>query len=326
MIEKKRSIPFRIQVDEALLRRLPLHHPKRPEIEKDLAKRKAGFSGEQNLDYYFSFLPDDEFSIYHDLRIQNGNYYFQIDTFILSQNFALILEVKNISGTIYFDSVFRQMIREKDGKEEGFSDPLSQVQMQEIQLKDWAVKQHLLLPPIETLIVFSNPATVLKTSSAPGIYEKKVCHSHRLLQKIKSLQKIYQKNFLSKKDMRKWNRVLLQSDTPLVHQDPLPFDLQTAELLTGVQCPVCCRYRMRRQHKKWYCTHCGAYSKDAHKQAVNDYFLLFHPFLTNQKLCEYLHIQSPDLSKRLLAGLKLSQDGDNRGRKYFYSSTFTANK
>ncbi|MBU8880911.1 NERD domain-containing protein [Bacillus sp. FJAT-29790] len=107
MIAKERLIPLRMLKNEALLRRIPKHHVKRTIIEKDQTRRKAGYRGEEASDYYVNQLPDKEYTIFHDLRLLNEQNYFQMDTLILSPKFALILEIKNISGTIYFDSSFK---------------------------------------------------------------------------------------------------------------------------------------------------------------------------------------------------------------------------
>ncbi|WP_197205174.1 nuclease-related domain-containing protein [Cytobacillus firmus] len=52
---------------------------------------------------------------------------FQIDIIILTPYFISILEVKNISGSLYFNSIFTQMVRTIEDKEEGFPDPVKQV-------------------------------------------------------------------------------------------------------------------------------------------------------------------------------------------------------
>ncbi len=105
VIVKERKSPDFIQRMEALLRRLPASHSKRVLIENDLAKRKAGFRGEEAVDYFLKHL--NEFTIIHDIRLAGGNDdFFQIDALLLYSNFILILEIKNISGTIYFDSPF----------------------------------------------------------------------------------------------------------------------------------------------------------------------------------------------------------------------------
>ncbi|MBM7660464.1 hypothetical protein JOC85_001236 [Bacillus mesophilus] len=126
MIAKKRNYPIRIKKLEALLRRLPKSHMKRGDIEEELAKSYAGFRGEQSMNYHFDYLDKKKYTIIHDLRLFDQNHYFQMDTLILSTRFLLIVEIKNIIGTLIFDKSFQQLIRSYNGKEDAFHNPLIQ--------------------------------------------------------------------------------------------------------------------------------------------------------------------------------------------------------
>jgi len=120
MIAKERGVPIKLQKLEILLRRISFLHPKMPKIKEDYLKVKAGYMGEKSLDYYLSFLPEEQYYIFHYLRLPYQNHHFQIDTLILSPYFIPIFEVKNISGTITFDYNFNQLIRAKEGLEQAF--------------------------------------------------------------------------------------------------------------------------------------------------------------------------------------------------------------
>lgn len=186
MIVKERKIPRKILILEALVRRLPTNHPGRPKIENELLKSYAGYRGEQSIDYHLTFLPQDKFYLLHDLRLQNRQkHYFQMDTLILSPHFFLILEVKNISGSLYFDQEFHQLIRTIDGKEEGFPDPILQVMKQEKQLKSWLEDNHYPSVPIVSLVVISNSSTIIRCSSREKEIKEKVIHSAVLPFKLK---------------------------------------------------------------------------------------------------------------------------------------------
>ncbi|MFB4163278.1 nuclease-related domain-containing protein [Alteribacillus sp. JSM 102045] len=54
-------------------------------------KSAAGYRGEKSLDYYLSFLPENECLIFNDLRLPHKNYFFQIDILVLSTRFHLIV-------------------------------------------------------------------------------------------------------------------------------------------------------------------------------------------------------------------------------------------
>ena len=71
MIVKKRNLPREIQKLEALSRRLPDKHPRYPHVLEQLAKLRAGYRGEQSLDYHISFLSEENFLILQNLRLRN---------------------------------------------------------------------------------------------------------------------------------------------------------------------------------------------------------------------------------------------------------------
>ncbi|CAM3902928.1 nuclease-related domain-containing protein [Mesobacillus zeae] len=126
MIVKPRKVPLKIEILEALLRRLPFNHPKIPTIQTALTNRKAGYKGELESDYHLSLLPEKDYFILHDIRLPHNDTFFQIDSLIICPGFILILDVKNFYGTIHLHPKSDQMVREYEGKEQGFSNPLVQ--------------------------------------------------------------------------------------------------------------------------------------------------------------------------------------------------------
>lgn len=131
MFVKDFEMPLAIHKLMALEKRLIAGHCMKPEVTSELARRLAGHKGEQSLLYYLQQLPEKEYFIFHNLRLQLRDFYFQIDFLVLTNRFALILETKNIMGTLFFDSGFGQFIRIKDGEENGFQDPLTQARRQQ---------------------------------------------------------------------------------------------------------------------------------------------------------------------------------------------------
>ena len=92
MIVKERKMPVHLLQLEALLRRLPAHHPKRNVVAENLAKFMAGYKGEQAIEYPLSFLSETKYSILHDIRLFDQKHYFQIDALIISSCFLLFLK------------------------------------------------------------------------------------------------------------------------------------------------------------------------------------------------------------------------------------------
>ncbi|MFE8701854.1 nuclease-related domain-containing protein [Cytobacillus sp. FJAT-54145] len=315
LIIKERKIPIIIHQLQALLRRLPVNHPKRPMIEEDLAKRLAGYRGEQSLDYHLRFLDQDQYKIFHDLRLINQDA-FQIDVLLLSSYFVLLLEVKNISGTLFFDKYSNQLIRTLDGIETGFSNPVSQVKRQTLQFQNWLEKNKYKNLPVEYLIIISNPSTVLKKN--PGNHQlfKRVVHSELLMDRIKDFELIYKNEQLEKKDLRKLSKLLLQANIPL-HQDIFQYyNLTPDQLILGVQCPSCRYAPMERAFARWYCTKCQTSNKDAHIQVINDYFYLIKRTITNRECQQFLKISSRNIAHTLLTSMNLPTTGSKKSTQY----------
>ncbi len=318
MILKERLIPLNIKKLEALLRRLPNNHMQRKRIEQDLNKYNAGFQGEKSLDYHISFFNGDQYLIIHDVRlVDNEKRYFQIDTIILSTRMIMILEVKNIAGTLYFDNTFKQLIRILDDKEEAFNNPILQVERQKLRLQSWLAQYKYEKCSIIPLVVLSNSKTIIKASSNHKEIAKKVIHSELLYKIIKDLELIYQKEIYSQKEIMKIAKFIIK-ENKFFNQDILEkYNIEDNEILTGVICESCNNFSMERIRGRWRCPHCFFYSKESHQSALNDYLLLFGNAITNKRLRNFLHVNSVYNASRLLSSLKLISTGSNKGKVYY---------
>ncbi|MCW9132948.1 NERD domain-containing protein [Bacillus paramycoides] len=306
-------MPIYIRQLEALLRRLPIHHPKRNLIGENLAKHMAGYKGEQAIDYPLSFISEKEYSVLHDVRLSNHDQYFQIDTIILSTKFLLFLEIKNISGTLLFDAKFNQLIRIGEGNSEGFPDPILQIKRQEIQLKKWlSLNGFSSSLPIESLVVISSPRTIIKSLDDNLHYM--IIHSANLPHKIKWFESKYKKKAIDNVD-RLIHQIMMEH-SPLQQNILGQYKIEKEELLNGVQCEECLVIPMVKVKKGWLCQSCKAFSKVAHEGAVRDYALLISTTCTNSKLKEFLHVSSGMVVNRLLHTMNIPHTGENKGRKY----------
>jgi hypothetical protein len=211
IIIKKRTIPLAITLSEALLRRLPLNDPKRDLIKKDLDKRKSGYRGELQLDYFTDILDleKDEYHIYRDLRLEVEGIFFQMDTLLLTKRYALLLEGKNHGGELLFDRF--QMIQTIGDKQKAYTDPRNQAQRHIFLLKKW-LKLHQLPPlPISYLILITNEATIIKGD--PDV-EKTVMHASKLLAKMVEINRYYRNEHISSKELKSYKKLLLKKHTP----------------------------------------------------------------------------------------------------------------
>lgn len=247
----------------------------------------------------------------------NQFYTFQIDLLIVTKYLAIILEVKNLKGTLYFEPHFNQMIQTYQGKEKGYQNPIDQVKWQKLQLKQWFIEQHFNDIHIESQVVIAFPSTIIKTDHEIRNYIKeKVCHAYQLPHHLHEIEQRYSKDEIPLKTQKKLGRLLLKSHTPHFSNINERFSISTNDVIRGVQCPACLAYSMIKIRGKWQCPHCSFQSKDAFQQGILDYFLLIDSKITNQECRDFLRIQSKHVTTALLQEMKLPFSGTTRGRIY----------
>lgn len=317
LLAKERRLPMKIMLGEALLRRLSPYHKNRQEIEKSLAKHWAGFKGEKDLDYFLTFLPQHDYHIYRDLRLINNRHAFQIDTLVLSPDFALIIECKNLKGPLYYNHDTGQLTRTTGAYAELLPDPFSQVRRQQIQLYRWMHQHRIQCPPIETMVALTNSSTILKTSKQSENIFKSIVHAEQITYQIDHLHKMNVQPILSSTKMEHTHQLLLNNHTdPFVNFSDM-YHVSKEDLMIGVQCPSCSRYHMERRKGFWRCPSCQCRDSSAHLQALQDYFLLYDYSITNRACRDYLNVTSRKIARDILSSMGLCYKGTGRGRIYF---------
>ncbi|MDM5200536.1 nuclease-related domain-containing protein [Fictibacillus enclensis] len=320
MIVKKRQLPLMIQKLQSLLRRLPKNHPKIPYIEENLAKKMAGYRGEYSIDYPLSFLSSQNYFILHDLRLPHNDYFFQIDTLLISSRFIVILEVKNIAGKLFFDQEFHQLVRTLNGKEEVFPDPLLQVKRQETQLRAWLIKHKITEVPIKSFVVISNPNSQIMISPEHKYLRKTILHREALPIKITELDACHQ-HVMPDKQLKKIIRLLLKQHSE-ANSDVLEhFEIERHELLKGVQCVDCGLIPMERRHGSWFCPSGYCTCKTAHLDALRDYNCLINTTITNQQAREFLLLSSRNVVNRILRSISTHHEGNHKSTIYHLPSS-----
>lgn len=321
IVLKERTRPVRIAQLEALLRRIPNQHEKVPNIKKELVRRRVGYQGEQSLNYYFSFLNDPQMFLLHDLRLLGSNRtYFQIDTLLVSKSFMAILEVKNYSGSIYFDPDTYQVYRTSTTHDdEILTNPLLQIQAQKLQLREWLTAKNWPLLPIAKLVVFSDPST--KIVSTPNNLQllKQVVTAPALLSKVESLQSTFSKDYLTDSGLDKLTQQLIHMHVPPPSSDVLhDFRISATTIISGVYCPSCQRPTLTRGVVvgKWFCPDCLISSKHAHLSALEDYFLLLNHRVSTSEIHAFLQTSNRQQAYDLVNKLPLHRVGAFRARRY----------
>jgi ribosomal protein L37AE/L43A len=312
LIIKGRKIPLIILYKEALLRRIPLNSPRRPKIEGDLLRYWAGYHGECKVDRYLSTINSKDFLILNDLHIPIGDTSIQIDTLLIFQSFILVLEVKNISGLLNIGGEFDQFSRTThNGNVEGFTNPVLQAERYCYHLSQWLQDKKFPVLPIDYLVVFTNENSVLNSLPHSNHINSKITRVEGLIPKISTLRKRYSQPILNEKEIKRISKQLIKAHINF----PIISKIEDT-IITGVQCKACRKFEMKRKRGSWFCEKCNVYEKNAHEQAINDYFLLVSSSINNSQAREFLHLHSSKITQNLLSSMNLATVGKNKGKIY----------
>lgn len=315
MIKLELMIPVQAEQCIALLKRMPKGHPVRPMVEKDLRVWLKGYYGELNVAYHLSFLPEDEYYIFHGLRLKDKKS-FQMDLLLVSAKLALIIEVKNISGKLKFKKGSDLMTRELNNLEEGMDNPIQQVKRHHHQFNNWLKYHQFKGIPVERLVVISKTSTIIKTTPDNLHIFQKLIYAESLIDKIRELETKYTKPRITKKNLTQLSDTLLKEhhiDIPDVLQK---YNLSPSDIKPGVQCTNCNSFKMKYISASWRCDICHFTSKKAHLAAIKDYFLILNPTITRKQLAEFLQMD-PVKARNLLLSLHFPYTGTKRGTKYY---------
>ncbi|RYG72038.1 NERD domain-containing protein [Lentibacillus lipolyticus] len=315
-IAKPRDIPLEVLKTEALNRRLPAHHRKKKEVDQKAKNLRAGYNGEKALDFMLGFLQNKPLRVLHNLRIHDANGFFQIDTLILSLQFLLINDAKNISGTVIYDE-FGQAIRtSKTGEEENLGNHIEQVNLQYFRLLRWLRQHHFPANPIEKLVIHSNPNTIIKNITNNKAVSNTVIHKEQLLTKLDEFTNTHKKPAFTKEQLEHLTVMLINAHTPKDVEILEKFGVEPEDILCGVFCPECHALPMHRIKAKWICHQCRATSKNAHIPALKDYSLLFGSRISNRQARALLRVGSQHIVKRLLQNEHFKCVGSTTNRYY----------
>jgi hypothetical protein len=320
-IKQRQNSPILITKLEALLRRLPDNHPKRSKVEDKLASFSSGLKGERSLKYFYRYLPKDDIVFVYNTRILHLDYYFQLDTLIITSKFILLLEIKNYAGHLYFDDKYGQLVRTLNGKVDIFEDPILQVKRQSYHLSQIINKFKIPPIPIETLVVMTNPTAQIECSPSYKEALQKVIKSPLLQMKFENFCSKYKEAQFSQKQIKKTVRILNKLNDPYNPEVLMHYEINKNELITGVLCENCSlKVPLKRYKANWVCPHCKLIFKNAHIQALKDYALLISPANTNKECKKYLNLTSDYKTKYLLHSLNLKKTGFKKGTVYHLDS------
>lgn len=316
MLFKDRSKSLRIKKLEVFQRRLIQNHPKLLTITDELGGRLAGHHGEQSNDYFLKPFLSKGYTVLHDLRLAAHDSFFQIDTLLISARYILILEVKYITGTLHFDHL-NQVIRVRDdGSEEAFQNPIFQVKRQRSHLTDWLSRNRVPNLPMHSLVVMSNPRTIIKSLPSHKDLPQYITHSPYLQERIQVFDKMHSVEKLTKKEITKLSKLLVRQHTPDNPDLLKRYQIEEKDIIKGVYCTKCFYMPVVRKNNTWNCPKCSKKDRNLHLPSLEDYALLYGASITNKEFCDFLQIPSRHVAKRILSNMNLPHTGGWKGRTY----------
>ncbi|WP_369435868.1 nuclease-related domain-containing protein [Lysinibacillus fusiformis] len=297
---------------QALVSRLPSTHPQYLKLQKELKNKEAGDFGElyimKELQKYQQL---SDCHILHNVILPTV-LPMQIDILIITPSGIIILEIKNIRGTVHFKKEPRQLIRiTETGEVRAFTNPEIQLEQYILAMKDF-LDAHDITMPIYGAIVFpfNNVDIYREGGELPILMGKELpMYIHKL---------IAQKLDIATDDLAH----IILSQMRQMHPFPLCkfYKIEPSVLQRGVTCENCGQLRMQKLKATWFCQKCEHKCKEAHMSALRDFYMLVGDSMTNRECRDFLKIESPHVTKRVLQKLYLTSSGIGKHTKYNLSS------
>ncbi|AVK82717.1 hypothetical protein C3943_03675 [Lysinibacillus sp. B2A1] len=299
---------------QALVTRLHPTHPQYQKLQQELKNKDAGDFGEHYVvKELLQMALLNECYIFHNVMLPSV-FPMQIDILIIVPNAIIILEIKNIRGTVHFKNNPRQLIRTSEtGEVQVFTHPEIQLEQYIQGLKHFLGKHHITIPVYGAVVFpFNNVNIFREYEGLPIIMAKELpLFLHKHIGKSKETI------------MTEIKHIILSQ---LQHRTPLPlchyYQIDIAALQRGVYCESCGQFGMLKLRMTWYCQHCQYTCTNAHIQALLDYYMLIGETVKNRECREFLKIESQYVAKRLLQKLCLPSTGSDRYRQYNLSSLY----
>ncbi|MEH7490904.1 nuclease-related domain-containing protein [Neobacillus niacini] len=290
--------------------RMSANHPSLAALSSKQSGIEAGIGGEQRVAevlgrYKFPFRNN----IFHDLSLSSDSY-FQIDHLLKTPHYGVILETKNMAGSLEFRDNPPQLIQKReDGQIKYYESPVIQLERNIELFSAWlsernidfplygAVvlaypKQHVEIPPADTKILFPNLVPPF----------------------VKSLPR--EGKGLDTSTFNWLSAELIRS-----HQTYIPkpvcesYQVPVTAIKPGVKCVSCGNIGMNKIPRSWHCPVCKVTNHLAHEQTLVEWFLVVKRTITNRECREFLGVDI-HTAKRILLSMDLITCGTFRDRSY----------
>lgn len=308
---KERSDSLTLKGLIAAQSRISITHPTVSVLASKQFMIEAGIGGEQQVAevlqrYTFPF----KNNIFHDLSLSSDTY-FQMDHFFKTPYFGLILETKNMAGSLEFRDNPPQLIQKReDGQIKYYESPVVQLE-RNIELMSAWLSQRNIDFPLYGAIVLAYPKQHVEIPPP----NTKLLFPNLIPPFIKSLPQ--EGKGLDTTAFNRLSRELLTS-----HQTYIPkpicesYQIPVGDVQPGVRCVACGKIGMTKLPRTWNCPTCKVNNHLAHQGTLVEWFLVVKRTITNRECREFLGVDI-HTATRILQSLPLQTKGTFRNRSYF---------
>ncbi|WP_260470032.1 nuclease-related domain-containing protein [Bhargavaea beijingensis] len=307
---KDRARPGIEKVCDAGLRRLWPDNPVAGKLEERRKQAEAGFGGEERVDSVLAeYRHPGPIRIIPDVGLVCGSR-FQLDVLVLTQSWACLLEVKNISGRSVIKDIPPQLVRiTKDGREEALGSPFAQLDSNLMLFRDWLHERNTPIP-VYGAVVFAYPSQMVEAAAAthPILFPNRIPFF---------LRNLPGRPLLDEHDLNELTRQVLVSHEPFVQRPLCTMYPQVTErtVRTGVMCTACGEFGMRWRDRAWHCScSCSCISRSAHVKAIQDWFHIFSGGMTNEECRRFLEVEDRHAARRMMKSAGLIEKGKADGK------------
>lgn len=293
---------------EALVRRIYENDAEAAVFHEEFYRLQAGLSGEMKLKNQLADYPfKSEHCILYNLEcINERGFSHQIDALLITPHFVLLLEVKQISGQLFYKQAVHEFSRKtSNGLEENLRNPFDQIFRHKLFIEE-VLRQHQLSIPVLNLVVISNYRARIDTS----LEKMPILHLSGLPAHLENLYQLYPPTPISPFAIQ---------DIFLKLKQPLPARRQITKdrLKPGIFCTNCdSKQAMYYHHGYWHCLDCKAKSITVLLDALSDYRLLISERLSNRTFRQYTGMNCRHAAGRILQKLNLQKTGYSRSVIY----------
>ena len=296
---------------EALVKRFIGSNDELFHFQTRIDQALAGIRGEERVQREFQeSMHDKDYLMLTNLQFINEHGFpHQIDILLLTTQFIMLAEVKNISGTLSYDNKLRQFQRVRfDGVHESFPNPFDQLQRHH-EFLYYLLRNGKFQIPIIPIIINAN----YNANFDQSLRDQPIINVSSLRTKLSELRKQYRvvtttKNLLTIQNFLKNQTVFHEANRYVPYHS----------IQKGVLCPVCdYKSLMLYENKTWRCLQCNKTNRKALKMALKDYRILVSPEITNKAFREWTNINNVYTASKILHRLAFPSKGGNRNRVYF---------